>query len=97
MALTLECLDHSKEEYFEFDSSLEILEISSSSYFSSNSAEDEDDKEDAEPYTLEEGTVPVPFDILIPLKVKSLCAIKETCRYSDSMYFSNGQVSYSDI
>ncbi|XP_016301231.1 trafficking kinesin-binding protein 1-like isoform X2 [Sinocyclocheilus anshuiensis] len=51
MAVTL---DHSKEEYFEFDSSSEILEISSSSYFSSNSADDEDDKEDAEPYTLEE-------------------------------------------
>ncbi|XP_059423348.1 trafficking kinesin-binding protein 1 isoform X2 [Carassius carassius] len=47
-------LDHSKEEYFEFDSSLEILEISSSSYFSSNSADDEDDEENAEPYTLEE-------------------------------------------
>lgn len=56
MTLTL---DHSKEEYFEFDSSLEILEISSSSYLSSNSADDEDDEEDAEPYTLEEGTVSV--------------------------------------
>lgn len=56
MAVTL---DHSKEEYFEFDSSSEILEISSTSYFSSNSADDEDDEEDAEPYTLEEGTVPV--------------------------------------
>lgn len=67
MALTL---DHSKEEYFEFDSSSEILEISSSSFFSSNSA---DDEEHPEPYTLEEGTVPVPFDISILLKVKSLC------------------------
>ncbi|XP_043116604.1 trafficking kinesin-binding protein 1 isoform X2 [Puntigrus tetrazona] len=51
MAVTL---DHSKEENFEFDSSSEILEISSSSYFSSNSADDEDDEDDSEPYTLEE-------------------------------------------
>ncbi|XP_016423148.1 trafficking kinesin-binding protein 1-like isoform X2 [Sinocyclocheilus rhinocerous] len=51
MALTL---DHSNEEYFEFDSSSEILEISTSSYFSSNSADDEDNEEDAKPYTLEE-------------------------------------------
>ncbi|XP_026084701.1 trafficking kinesin-binding protein 1-like isoform X3 [Carassius auratus] len=48
MALTL---DHSNEEYFEFDSSSEVLEISTSSYISSNSA---DDEEDVEPFTLEE-------------------------------------------
>ncbi|XP_016149400.1 trafficking kinesin-binding protein 1-like [Sinocyclocheilus grahami] len=53
MAFTL---DHSNEEYFEFDSSSEILEISTSSYISSNSADDEDNEEDAKPYTLEEGT-----------------------------------------
>lgn len=75
MALTL---DHSNEEYFEFDSSSEILEISTSSYFSSNNADDEGDEEDVEPYSLEEGTVPVPFDILILLKVKSPSAIKDT-------------------
>ncbi|XP_050987027.1 trafficking kinesin-binding protein 1 isoform X2 [Labeo rohita] len=51
MALTL---DHSKEEYFEYDSSSELLEISTSSYVSSNSADDEDDEEDPEPYILEE-------------------------------------------
>ncbi|XP_051999291.1 trafficking kinesin-binding protein 1 isoform X2 [Xyrauchen texanus] len=43
-------LDLSTEEYFEFDSSSEILEISSLSYFSSNNAADED----GEGYTLEE-------------------------------------------
>lgn len=48
-------LDSSNEEYFEFDSSSEMLEVSASSYLSSNSADDEDDEEDAEPYTLEEG------------------------------------------
>lgn len=80
MALPFNC---SNEEYFEFDSSSEILEISTSSFLSSNSADDEDD-EDAEPYTLEQGTVPVPFDSLILLKV-----IKETYCQSNSITFKN--------
>lgn len=74
MALPFNC---SNEEYFEFDSSLEILENSASSFLSSNSADDEDD-EDAEPYTLEQGTVPVPFDSLILLKVLKRCPVKVT-------------------
>ncbi|XDV39823.1 hypothetical protein PO909_009009 [Leuciscus waleckii] len=55
MALPFDC---SNEEYFEFDSSSEILEISTSSYLNSNRAadddEDDDGGEDAEPYTLEQ-------------------------------------------
>ncbi|XP_077063881.1 trafficking kinesin-binding protein 1 isoform X2 [Siphateles boraxobius] len=53
MALPFDC---SNEEYFEFDSSSEILETSTSSYLSSNSAakDEDDDGEDAEPYTLEQ-------------------------------------------
>lgn len=54
-------LDRSNEEYFEHDSSSEILEISDLSYFSSNN--DDGDVGD----TLEEGTVPVPCDLNIVL------------------------------
>lgn len=57
-------LDHSNEEFFEFDSSSEILEISALSYFSPHN--DVDD-EDVEAYSLEEGTVPVPWHLNIVL------------------------------
>lgn len=59
-------LDHSNEEFFEFDSSSEILEISALSYFSPHNDVDVDD-EDVEVYSLEEGTVPVPCDLNIVL------------------------------
>lgn len=92
MALPFDC---SNEEYFEFDFSSEILEISTSSHLSSNSAADDEvvDGEDAEPYTLEQGTVPVPFDSLILVNVKRQCPIKEIDCQSNSMAFKNVLIS----
>ncbi|XP_055065497.2 trafficking kinesin-binding protein 1 isoform X2 [Misgurnus anguillicaudatus] len=46
-------LDRSNEEYFEFDSSSEILDISTVSYFSSNN-DDADADEEVEGYSVEE-------------------------------------------
>ncbi|TRY56880.1 hypothetical protein DNTS_028946 [Danionella cerebrum] len=55
MALPLDSLN---EEYFEFDSSLEFLEVSGTSHLISKSVVaadgEEEDEEEAEPYTLEE-------------------------------------------
>jgi len=68
MALPFDC---SNEEHFEFDSS-SILEISTSSYSAAADDDEDDDGEDAEPYTLEQGTVPVPFDSLILVNVSVL-------------------------
>ncbi|KAG1940124.1 trafficking kinesin-binding protein 1 isoform X2 [Pimephales promelas] len=51
MALPFDC---SNEEHFEFDSSSEILEISTSSYSAAADDDEDDDGEDAEPYTLEQ-------------------------------------------